>query len=225
MSSFARNLGKYFGVAMGGCGSGRSGGRPTVERSLTLDLPRLFKDGWLKPGARASGTLRWTVVSTGRETASVGFQSDLGEESGHVQLHWTSTDRRTGEARQCETRIELATRPQPFGGRRWLFICPRTGANATRLHLPPDANAFASRRAYALGYRSQRQSPFDRSLSRAFALRAKIGGQGGIGDPILRPKRMHMCTFEHAMERIERAEEIVEAHLALALDRLMRRSA
>jgi hypothetical protein len=35
---------------MGGFGSGRSEGRPTVEDSLTHDLRRLFKTGWLKGG-------------------------------------------------------------------------------------------------------------------------------------------------------------------------------
>ena len=54
---------------MGGYGSGRSGGRPTVEDSLSLNLPRLFKTGWLKQGAWTSGTLRWSIVSTGEETA------------------------------------------------------------------------------------------------------------------------------------------------------------
>ena len=54
---------------MGGYGSGRSGGRPTVEDSLSLNLPRLFKTGWLKQGAWTSGTLRWSIVGTGEETA------------------------------------------------------------------------------------------------------------------------------------------------------------
>ena len=65
---------------MGGYGSGRSGGRPTVESSLTLDLQRLFKTGWLKADARILGLLQWTLVSTGEETASIGFESDLGQE-------------------------------------------------------------------------------------------------------------------------------------------------
>jgi hypothetical protein len=90
--------------------------------------------------------------------------------------------------------------------------------------LPSGAYTFASRKAYRLGYRCQRESPRDRSLSRAFALRGKIGGQGGIGDYIPRPTGMHTRTFERAMEKIYRAEEIVEAHSALLLDRLMRRS-
>jgi hypothetical protein len=205
---------------MGGYGSGRSGGGPTVESGLTLDLRRLFKTGWLRPGARTSGRLSWTTVNTGRETASVGFQSDLGEDSGHVRLHWTSTDRRTGETRQCENRLTLTTRPQPFGGRRWFFVCPRTRENATKLHLPSGAYTFACRKAYRLGYRSQRETPSYRSLSRALALRGKIGGKGGTGDYIEKPKGMHARTFERAMEKVYAAEEIVDRYCDLLIDRL-----
>jgi hypothetical protein len=115
---------------MGGYGSGRSGGRPTVESSLTLDLRRLFKTGWLKVDARILGLLQWTLVSTGEETASIGFESDLGQETGYVQLRWTSTNQRSGEKRQRENRITLTTSPQPLGGRHWFFVCPRTGDNA-----------------------------------------------------------------------------------------------
>jgi hypothetical protein len=207
---------------MGGYGSGRSGGRPTVESGLTLDLQRLFETGWLTANVRTSGLMRWTLVSTGQETASIGFESDLGQQSGYVQLRWTSTDQRSGEKRPRENRISLTTSPQPFGGRRWFFVCPRTGENAMKLHLPSGADTFASRKAYRLGYRSQRESPRDRSLSRAFALRAKIGGKGGICDRIEKPKGMHTRTFKLAMEKVYAAEKIVDAHADLLLDRLKR---
>ena len=207
---------------MGGYGSGRSGGRPTVESALTLNLPRLFKTGWLKPGAWTSGTLRWSIVGTGEEIASMGFEARLGDKEGHIRLHWTSTDGWSGERRQCENRITLTTSSQPFGGRRWWFVCPRTGQRATRLHLPSGASVFACRRAYRLAYRSQRETPGDRALSRAFALRRKLGADGGIGDYVAKPKGMHWRTFEHALERIDQAEDIVERHTALLLDRLNR---
>jgi hypothetical protein len=74
--------------------------------------------------------------------------------------------RRSGERRQCENRIELTTRAQPLGGRRWWFLCPRTGQLAERLHLPSGAYTFACRKAYRLAYRSQREAPRDRALSR-----------------------------------------------------------
>lgn len=207
---------------MGGYGSGRSGGRPTVESGLSLDLSRLFKTGWLKPGAWTSGTLRWTIVGSGEETASMGFEAHLGEEEGHIRLHWTATNRWSGEKRECENRIALATTPQPFGGRRWWFVCPHTGQHATRLHLPSGAYVFACRSAYRLAYRSQRETPRDRALSRAFALRRKLGADGGIGDYIAKPKGMHWRTFERALERVERAEDIVDMHTVLLLDRLKR---
>ena len=149
---------------MGGYGSGRYGGRPTVEDSLTLNLPRLLKDRLLKVGAWTFGALRWTVVSTGKEIASMGFRAHVGEDNGYIQLNWTSKDRWSGETRQCENRITLTTMPQPFGGCRWFFICPRTGERATKLHLPSGAHTFACRKAYRLGYRCQRETPRDRSV-------------------------------------------------------------
>ena len=209
---------------MGGYGSGKSGGQPTVEDSLTLDLRCLFEDRFLKVPGRTSGTLRWTVVGTDEEAASMGFQSELSEESGIVRLSWTSTDPWTGETRQCENRITLTTEPQPFGGRRWFLLCPRTGERAAKLYLPSGADTFASRKAYRLGYRSQRETPHDRSLSRAFALRRKIGAEGGIDDDFEKPKGMHWRTFESAMEKISRAEKTLDEHTMLLIDRLRRSS-
>src|SRR5262245_59814534 len=198
---------------MGGYGSGRWGGRPTVESGLTLNLPRLFKTGWLKPGAWTAGTLRWFAAGTDEETASMDFEARLGAEGGSIRLHWTSANRSSGEKRQCENRIILMTSLQPFGGRRWWFVSPYTGHRATRLHLPSGADTFACRKAYRLAYRSQRQTPPDRALSRALALRQKLGADGGVGDYVAKPKGMHRCTFERAMKRIDRAENIVEMHM------------
>ncbi|MGA9848429.1 MAG: hypothetical protein WBQ45_12415 [Roseiarcus sp.] len=58
------------------------------------------------------------------------------DDDGHVDLSPTSTNPRTGETRQREDRISLKTGPQPFGGRRWFFVCSRTGEGVAMLHLP-----------------------------------------------------------------------------------------
>ena len=57
-------------------------------------------------------------------------------------------------------------------------------------------------------------------ISRAFALRRKLGATGGTGDYIAKPKGMHWRTFERAVARIRRAEDIVDMHEALLLGRL-----
>ena len=42
---------------MGGWGSGRYGGRPTVDASLRIELPHLRRTGYFKVGHRVSGVL------------------------------------------------------------------------------------------------------------------------------------------------------------------------
>lgn len=206
---------------MGGYGSGRSGGRPTVEDGLTLDLAKLLRDRLLRPGQAWGGSLTWTNTRTKREIASIGYQVFMGEASGRLRLHYTTT-RPTGEKHASDYWVDLITTAQPFGGRRWWFLCPRTGERVAKLHLPNGAFTFASRKAYRLGYRSQRETPRDRALSRAFGLRHRLGADGGIGDYVPRPKGMRLPTYERYLTRIWRAEGIVNAHCKALLAKLRR---
>jgi len=119
-----------------------------------------------------------------------------------------------GRKRASDYSIALATTPQPFGGRRWWFRCPRSGDLVGKLHLPDDAYTFASQRAHRLGYSSQRETPSDRATSRAFKLRERLGGKGAIGSYVPKPKWMRWSTYAHEIARVEAAEEIVEAHIS-----------
>jgi len=170
---------------MGGYGSGRSGGRLTTENGLTLSLPNLLRDKVVRPGSAWGGSIVWTYTSTGERVGSIGYEAHLGEADGRVRLHYTTT-RWNGENHSSDYWVQLETTPQPFGGRRWWFICPRTGRRATKLYLPNDAYTFASRQAYRLAYPCQREPVHERALRRAFKLRGKLGAEGGIGgSPII----------------------------------------
>jgi hypothetical protein len=204
---------------MGGYGSGRSGGRSTTENGLTLSLSELLRDGLFRPGCFQSGSLIWTNTTTGERVGSIGYEAHLGQESGRVRLYYTTT-RRAEERRESNYWVQLETTPQPFGGRRWWFVCPRTGRWVAKLYLPNGAFTFASRQAYRLAYRSQRETPHDRALRRAFKLRDRLGGRGGIGDYIAKPKWMRWPTYDRKLEEIAGAEEIVDAHLAAFLCKL-----
>src|SRR3954467_5328732 len=98
---------------MGGFGSGRYGGRPTVESSLTLDLYKLIRDSLLRP---SSGTLTWTYVNSGERVASVSYQVNMGDRRGWMRLTYTKT-RWDGTKHDVDDWIELVTTLQPFGGR------------------------------------------------------------------------------------------------------------
>ena len=73
---------------MGGYGSGRSGGRPTVEHGLTLDLYRLLRLKAIAPGQSLGGSIVWIRVGTGERTASVGYEARLTGDSGRIRLHY-----------------------------------------------------------------------------------------------------------------------------------------
>ena len=189
---------------MGGYGSGRHGGRPTVESGLTLDLPKLLRDGHFRPACGWGGALRWTDTYSGRHIASIGYQGHLGDEDGRVRLTHTTT-LLTGEKHAADYWVGLTTTPQPFGGRRWWFVCPRTGERVAKLHLPPGTLTFASRQAYRLGYRS------------------RLGSHEGIGEFILKPKGMRWATFDRELAKIEAAETTVNGHTWALLQSLNRR--
>jgi hypothetical protein len=202
---------------MGGLGNGRSGGRPTTEDGLTLSLSNLLRD---RPGCAWDGSIAWTN-SASEEASSICYEAHLGEETGRVRLHYVTT-RRGGERHKSDYWIRLETTPQPFGGRRWWFICPRTGRRATKLHLPDGAFMFASRQAYRLAYACQREPAHYRALRRAFKLRGKLGGTSGLEGYIPKPKWMRMRTYDRKLEEIFAAEEVVDAHMQI-LDRKLER--
>jgi hypothetical protein len=204
---------------MGGYGSGRIGGRATTEDGLSLSLQNLLLDRQFRPGCAWAGSLVWTSRTTGERVVSIGYEAYLGQESGYVQLKCTTTEW-DGGCQESDCWITLATTPQPFGGRRWWFVCPRTGRRAAKLYLPKGAFTFASRLAYRLAYRSQRETTHDRALRRAFKLRGKLEGLGGIGDYIPKPKWMRWPTYERRLEEVAAAEEVVDAHLRAFVEKL-----
>ena len=93
---------------------------------------------------------------------------------------------------------------------------------AAKLYLPNGAFTFASRQAYRLAYACQREPAHDRALRRAFKLRGKLGGEGGIEDYIPKPKWMRWPTYERKLEEVFAAEEVVDAHLTGFIQKLER---
>ncbi len=201
-----------------------SSGRPTtnrpIEGGLRLSLSKLMKDGMIRPDASYAGTLTWTNTGTGESVATMGFQTDMRENSGRVRLHYVST-MRSGQRIASDYWIDLTTMPQPFGGYRWYFNCPVRGVNATVLYLPAGATKFGSRKTYRLSYRSQRQSPRDRALDRAQDIRKSLGGTLCTLDPFPgKPKWMRWPTYFEKVRKARKATATCDAWLAAYCDKI-----
>ena len=205
---------------MGGTGSGNYGGKPTVEAALKLDLHHLIRQGSFRPNATVTGSLAWTNTDTGEQRASIGYKAHMGEERGWVRLTYATTNHWTGQQTQHDYTVELVTTPQPLGGRRWWWVCPRCGDLVSKLYKPSGSGIFASRKAHRLAYRCQRQSPYDRAISQAFKRRKRLGADGGIGDPIDKPHGMRWATFDRKMDQVEAAEAVCNARLLRFVQKL-----
>lgn len=109
----------------------------------------------------------------------------------------------------------------PFGGRRWYFICPETGARACRLYLPIHGQRFLSREAHGLRYRVEHATQEDNDIEQFFRLYTRITGQrpprGTLSPLPLRPKGMHGRTYEALMSRLSIVQTRILGRLSVWL--------
>ena len=146
---------------MGGSGSGwRGSSKTTIEDCLILATAKLMRDKMLRPGLCSWTSLTRSNTATGEKLSSIGFDVNLGADSGTARLHYTR--RSAGEA--MDYHVNLTTTPLPWGGLRWWFICPLTangrycGRRVGKLYLPPGGRYFGCRRCYDLTYTSCQES-------------------------------------------------------------------
>ena len=66
------------------------GCRPTVECGLTLDLDRHIRQGFFKAGQYRGGSFIWTYIGSGERVGSVGYETHMDRDCGHVRLHCTT---------------------------------------------------------------------------------------------------------------------------------------
>lgn len=187
---------------MGGYGSGRRYGNPVAEESLRIDIAWMVRTRRAIPGSRVWGNLSWTCG--GKPSGNINFTCDMTDlENAYLELHFKVTRHSTGQSTDHVQRIYLSYTVPNFGGKRWWMHCPRTGVRVQKLYCPAGAELFASRKAYRIGYRSQRVTDRDAIFERLFRIQKKLGCEEGWGNWIRRPKGMHHKTFERYLDEYE----------------------
>jgi hypothetical protein len=188
---------------MGGYGSGRSGGRPTVESALRLDIDKLMGWGAIRAGEHLAGEMRLEFYD---DEIAVKFESLVGDPwASWFRLRYSMADYWTGEELEIDDKIYLATTRPHFGGLRWWFICPRSNRRVRKLYLPLGGRHFWSRRTYRLAYASQREAVHDRALRRAHKLCARLGGDPADDRYPDKPKGMRWSTYKRLMDKLAAA--------------------
>jgi hypothetical protein len=215
---------------MGGYGSGRTGGRPTIERSSALvlcvhDVTRPVRDavrarGGLEPGERAEATCTWSWRWEGEPWAAVDVRLWLGRAEGAATLRYDIDHLTRSTGPQVQT-VALETTPGTLGGQCWWWICPATGRRVLKLYLPNGGVRFLSRTAYRLVYQSQREERDERARRRMRNLCRRLGGDYDevAGTWPEKPKWMRWHTYNALCDRLDADAGVLDAELDLALRR------
>jgi hypothetical protein len=200
---------------MGGYGSGRNGGRPTADMSLRVDLAWMIRTGKAKPGSLIWGSLSWTCG--GEPSGSISYETDMTDpDNARLILKYRRGSGDTAE--QVRQEIILTYSQPHYGGRRWWMMCPYGGGRSGKLYLPPGGDRFASRKAWRLGYQSQRIAERDRPFEALFRLQKKLGGrQGWEGGLERRPKGMWHRTYKRHWEEYFRLDRLCANEAAWAM--------
>jgi hypothetical protein len=204
---------------MGGSGSGRYGGRPTMEGSRSLEVNRLHREGWLRPGW--TGTLRWS--RDGEDAGSIGLRASEGRITLTCRYRWLDE-----EWQDVEEQVPIVRTPCHFGGVRPWFVCPGVvngvpcGRRVGKLY--GSGRYFLCRHCHGLAYQSQREQPHERALRRANGIRVRLGGEPGMLCPFpWKPKGMHWRTYGRLRQRAQDAEMMAEERLWVQLARIQAR--
>ncbi len=203
---------------MGGYGSGRGGGRPTADLSLRVDISWMIRTQRAIPGSFVSGTLSW---SYGRDdpAGSIGYKCDMVDcNNSKLTLNYK---RGSGSDKEIvEQVIQLIFTKPHYGGKRWWMVCPFRGIRVGKLYLPGGGDRFASRKAWQLGYHSQRITHRDRPFEKLFRLQKKLGSNQGWEAGLGRPKGMWHRTYDRHFERYLELDEQCSIEMIGVISRL-----
>jgi hypothetical protein len=175
-----------------------------------LDLARIIPKGAGRPGAR----IRCTLTYQSGEVIVADLT--LAERTGAMELSFSGRSQS----------LLLLPSPRHLGARQWYAVCPRSGKPARVLYRPLGASHFASRHGWGrrAAYASQFLNPVDRAWRIKHKVKMRLIGTEDPDEWDLppKPKGMRWATYEQLVDRYE-AEEMLDAHIAQALARLLKR--
>jgi hypothetical protein len=195
-------------------------GRGTVEGTLSLDVMRLARAGYLS--GQQFGNWTWTYQDG--TTASVVIRG------GKQEINLDYRSRSHGEDSQSvHQRVPIRWTPCRLGGKRPWFVCDvaanRVYCGRQVAKLYGGGRLFACRHCYRLGYAVQRGGPMDRAHHRLRRLHRKLSADydGPDGIPPSRPKWMRQRTYDRVVQQIEAGQDHLNIVFTAGAQRILHR--
>jgi len=185
---------------MGGMGSGgwmRLGSKSTIDSQHAVDIRYLKKQGSLWTGN--NGSMSWSC--RGEQTGAINYQV---KENG-IKLIYNSRLANAEEWQAVEQFVVFDYTPCNYGGKRTWLLCTHCNRRVTCIY--SVGKYFLCRHCYGLNHQSQHENYYDRQLTKAQGIRAKLGGSTSLTSPFPeKPKGMHWETYRKLQLQSMRSE-------------------
>lgn len=176
-----------------------------------------LNSGW------STGLQTSTWRQRGEVIGTLNYQVVMSDERPYIRLTYNWRDK------PQDYKIYFTFTTPRYGGKRWWFLCPITGARCAVLYSPAGQPYFASRKAFKLKYESQKESRMARFQRRYHKLSKRYGADDYGDGWFLRPKGMHLKTYYRRLRELDFWNSRVEAefmcwgrgHLGVDLERLL----
>lgn len=194
----------------------RSRVRVCLQDGLKLDLNRLVRKQFVKPGANIGiRGITWTHSYWGEVATGVISADMSGQAEGWLRIQLGSLDQR----------IMLVARTRHYGGRQWYFVCPVMNRLASVLWRPPGAIRFCSRQTWGrqVAYNSQ----YSDAMNRAHAGKARIKSRlianldPDHWDFPPKPKWMRWATYKRYEDQYDHFEDVLDHGCVSLLAKLL----
>ena len=182
--------------------------RACLENGLKLDINRLARRGFIRPGAATGPVgIRWRNSYFDEEIASGVITADMsGTGDGWFRIQMEELDQQ----------IFLDACPRHFGGQQWFFLCPYLNRRAMVLWMPPGASSFGCRHRWGrqVAYASQFLDRYNRGHRGKAKINSRLCAVGGLNpddwDFPPKPKWMRWRTYNRAEKKFGCYEAILD---------------
>jgi hypothetical protein len=176
-------------------------GVATTDDGLRINLKRLFQIWDVKSCWGVYNTsLHWTRSGEKESFANISIKRFVINSDGTGEF---AIAFHKNKGPLIEQSIKLVATQPRFGGKRWWFVCPRTGRKCLFLYSVGDSQGFFSRRALGLKYESQKENRWDRLLRRSGKVEERYGVPSWGDGWFPKPKGMHLRTYHNRLAELE----------------------
>lgn len=167
---------------------------------------------------RAHFGWQWTN-GYGENAGNIGILYEPFPERAILTYRWTPHGARPRNI-ECAVHVHIDRTSCHYGGKRPWILCPHCWRRSAVLYF--GGSAFACRHCLCLAYACQSEDEMGRLWHKRHKIERRLANESDKWNGRQKPKRMHFCTFEQMLNRLQEIEAEQDRVFSIGAARLLR---